>query len=97
MNTFKQLSDTGLLWWINRVALHPRGLALALHYETVETDTEPLGWSIYVAPDGIWTFPEETEQINLEKFNNFLSSLEVDGKMDLNKEAPTGDNVTGEE
>ena len=54
-----ELRDTGLLWLINRVALHPRGVALALHC----TDTgECTGWSLMATGDGSpWTFDVVTD------------------------------------
>lgn len=47
---FNELRDTGLLWLINKALLHPRGYALALHYEVGEDGTMNVdnctGWSI---------------------------------------------------
>jgi hypothetical protein len=41
---FAELSDSGILWKINRTVFHPLGYALALH---VDNDTgEAMGWSI---------------------------------------------------
>lgn len=47
--SFAQLRDTGLLWLINRVALHPRGLALALH---CDGEGQAYGWSLLTSDDG---------------------------------------------
>jgi hypothetical protein len=56
---FAELRDTGLLWLINRLALHPRSLALALH--TDETGNV-LGWSLLVSDDGDpWVFDLATD------------------------------------
>lgn len=56
---FAELRDTGLLWLLNRTALHPRGLALALHTDEAG---EVLGWSLLVADDGDpWTFDPATD------------------------------------
>ncbi|MFJ4627120.1 hypothetical protein [Streptomyces sp. NPDC088847] len=53
------LRTSGLLWLMNRAALHPRGLALALHYGD---NGEPEGWTLLVSPDGgPWSFPEHTD------------------------------------
>ncbi|WP_431997788.1 hypothetical protein [Streptomyces fungicidicus] len=41
------LSETGLLWLINRVVFHPRGLALGLYQE----GDQALGWKLLVADD----------------------------------------------
>lgn len=47
---FSELRDSGLLWLFNRVVLHPRGYALALHFEDREDGTTDYrtatGWSI---------------------------------------------------
>ena len=42
--SFKQMSDNGILWLINRVVFHPRGLALCLEF--AKGEKEPRGWSI---------------------------------------------------
>lgn len=44
-----ELRTSGLLWLINRIVFHPRGLALALHYDKDETVT---GWSLLRATNG---------------------------------------------
>lgn len=52
------LSDAGLLWLINRVVFHPRGVALALH----EEGGEALGWSLVTATEGEpFAFPEDID------------------------------------
>lgn len=40
---FADLSESGLLWLINRTVFHPRGLALSLHVDDAGNAT---GWSI---------------------------------------------------
>lgn len=40
---FADLRSTGLLWLINTSVLHPRGYALALHYDD---DGNAVGWSL---------------------------------------------------
>lgn len=56
---FAELRDTGLLWLLNRVALHPRGLALALHTDAAG---DVLGWSLLTSDDGDpWTFDLATD------------------------------------
>lgn len=44
----RELSDSGLLWLINRVVFHPRGFALQLARR--ESDGEIIGWRL--AGDG---------------------------------------------
>ncbi|MEC3995218.1 hypothetical protein VSR01_17415 [Actinacidiphila sp. DG2A-62] len=54
-----ELRDSGLLWLLNRVALHPRGLALAMHYDDAGECT---GWSLLSTGDGSpWTFDVITD------------------------------------
>ncbi|GGQ48744.1 hypothetical protein [Streptomyces asoensis] len=53
-----ELSESGLLWLINRTVFHPRGLALALYQE----GDEALGWKLLTAPSGEpFTFPETVD------------------------------------
>jgi hypothetical protein len=40
---FEDMGETGLLWLINTAVLHPRGYALALHYDD---DGRATGWSV---------------------------------------------------
>jgi len=59
VHTFAELRDTGLLWFLNRLALHPRGLALALHCNSAG---RPYGWSLIPSDDGNpWTFDPRTD------------------------------------
>ncbi|WP_328427850.1 hypothetical protein [Streptomyces sp. NBC_00443] len=56
---FSELRASGLLWLINRVVFHPRGLALAVH---AYGNGELYGWSLLPSPDGgPWTYPEDVE------------------------------------
>lgn len=55
---FRELRDAGLLWLINHQILHPRGVALALHFDDAGDAT---GWNLLASPDGKpWTFTAET-------------------------------------
>ncbi|MFF5968186.1 hypothetical protein ACFY64_31585 [Streptomyces collinus] len=57
--TFAALRDSGLLWLINRVALHPRGLALALH---LDEHGQAYGWSLVASDEGEpWMFAPATD------------------------------------
>jgi hypothetical protein len=50
-----ELSESGLLWLINRSVFHPRGLALALYQE----GEEARGWKLLAAAEGEpFSFPE---------------------------------------
>lgn len=49
-----ELSESGLLWLINRVVFHPRGLALALYQE----GDEARGWKLLTtSEDEPFTYP----------------------------------------
>lgn len=51
--------NSGMLWLINRTAFHPRGLALAFHYNE---GSEAAGWSLYRNDDGEpWQFDPATD------------------------------------
>lgn len=55
---FLELSESGLLWLINRVVFHPRGVALGLY----EADGGARGWRLIAAPDDEpFTFPESVD------------------------------------
>ncbi|QJT01779.1 hypothetical protein G9272_16890 [Streptomyces asoensis] len=53
-----ELSESGLLWLINRTVFHPRGLALALYQDGQVAH----GWTLIGAGgDEPFTFPESTD------------------------------------
>jgi hypothetical protein len=55
MKPFTELSDSGLLWLINRVVFHPRGVALGL---IADGHGSALGWELIPDPNGEpTTFP----------------------------------------
>ncbi|PWI16036.1 hypothetical protein DI272_19080 [Streptomyces sp. Act143] len=57
--SFAELRDSGLLWLINRTALHPRGLALALH---LDEHGQAYGWSLVSNAEGEpWQFDPATD------------------------------------
>ncbi|MGI5223561.1 hypothetical protein [Actinoallomurus sp. CA-142502] len=56
---FAELTDSGLLWLINRVVFHPRGLALAIHVDGNGTAT---AWSLQGDGTEPWSFPPERER-----------------------------------
>jgi hypothetical protein len=56
---FSELRDAGLLWLINRTAFHPRGLALAMHFDDAG---EACGWSLMRNDEGEpWQFDVATD------------------------------------
>lgn len=65
---FNDLSDYGLIWKINKEILHPLGLALARNEDGTSN-------GCIVAPDGVWEYSEESNQKNIEKYDNFLNLL----------------------
>lgn len=46
------LRESGLLWLINRVVFHPRGYAIALHYE----GDQAVGWSLVGDGTEAWRY-----------------------------------------
>lgn len=67
--SFEELISSGMLWLINRVALHPRGFALAIH---IDDDKKAVGWSILGHGKEVWTMPESSED---EKFAAIEATL----------------------
>lgn len=74
---FGELRLHGLLWAINRYLLHPRGFALALHFDD-GTDAEndltapPTGWSILGDGSETWNFTEADDDRLMRAFEAFL-------------------------
>lgn len=62
-----ELRDSGLVWLINRVVLHPRGYALAVQ---VEPDGTSSGWSIVGDGSEPWQYAcdEASQQREDEMF-----------------------------
>lgn len=64
-----ELSESGLLWLINRTVFHPRGLALALYQEGDEAH----GWKLLAAAEGEpFTFPESVDNEGFRRANATL-------------------------
>lgn len=57
MRPFAELSDSGLLWLINRTVFHPRGYALALHVE----DGVAQGWELLGDGGEVWAYSEDED------------------------------------
>jgi hypothetical protein len=57
---FEDLRTTGLLWLINTTVFHPRGYALALHFEDDGTCT---GWSIMGDGQEPWQFGTDDDSV----------------------------------
>jgi hypothetical protein len=67
---FSELRDTGLLWLINRVVFHPRGWALAYHYDN---DGELIGWSLVGDGNEVWSMTPEGEDEVFAKVQALLT------------------------
>jgi hypothetical protein len=52
---FSELRDEGLLWLINTAVFHPRGYALAIHFDDNEVAT---GWSLVGDGSEPWQMPD---------------------------------------
>lgn len=63
MVDFKELSDCGLIWKINKEILHPLGLALSRNEDGTSNGI--------VADDGIWEYTKEADEKNLKKLEEF--------------------------
>jgi hypothetical protein len=57
---FEDLRTTGLLWLINTTVFHPRGYALALHFED---DGSVSGWSILGDGEEAWQFGTDEDSV----------------------------------
>lgn len=55
--SFAQLSETGMLWLLNRVIFHPRGFALAIEY--ADGVAQPCGWSLIGNGTEVWKFADD--------------------------------------
>lgn len=69
---FAELSDSGLLWLINRVVFHPRGFALAIHVDGNDVAT---GWSIQGDGNEPWSFPRDREQEHFQHAERTLREV----------------------
>jgi hypothetical protein len=66
---------TGLLWAINRIVFHPRGLALAFHFDDGDTI---MGWSVQGDGSEPFAFATEDDDLGHARFAVFLASLGTD-------------------
>lgn len=55
--SFEELRSSGMLWLINRVVFHPRGLALSLHVDKGVA----VGWSLQGDGSEVWSFNGEQD------------------------------------
>lgn len=59
---FQELSDSGLLWFINTSLFHPRGYALAI---VADDDGTVTGWTLLGDGGTLWTFANEDGDLDL--------------------------------
>lgn len=53
----KEIWDAGLIWLVNAAILHPRGYALAVHFDD---DEKIVGLSVVGDGQEVWCFGQET-------------------------------------
>lgn len=78
--TFEEARQTGLLWAINKVLMHPRGFALAFEYphgaelEDIKAHAvEPMGFSVVGDASEPWSFAEGLDDEGFAAFEDFLA------------------------
>ena len=86
----KEFREAGLLWYVNRVAFHPRGYALALDIDSETGDV--LGWTIYGDGTEPWYFSPESED---QKFRDVELTL-FQAKVANGKQAEAADRDSNE-
>lgn len=68
----EDLRDSGVLWMINRVVFHPRGLALALHFDDYGYVR---GWSLMGDGAEVWQYSSDIdEDTAFEAFNRTVAA-----------------------
>ena len=70
---FIDLSNTGLLWLINRVVFHPRGYKLALICKDGTREVE--GWTLQGDGSEVCVFSESDDDAEFAKVNEFFDML----------------------
>lgn len=68
---FNELQDEGLLWYINRVAFHPRGFALGIY---TDDDGNVTGWTMLGDGSAVWTFSNEDDDEEFAKASAFFAT-----------------------
>jgi hypothetical protein len=69
---FEELRDAGLLWLINRVVFHPRGLALAI---MLDDDGVATGWKLLGDGSEVWTFNGPADDEEFAKATAYLATI----------------------
>lgn len=69
-----EFRQSGVLWALNRHVLHPRGFALALHIENLDTPEEVVtGWSLLGNGTEVYAFSEADDDGGFDQFEAFLA------------------------
>ena len=71
---FEDLSDTGILWLINRVVFHPRGFAFSIH---INSDGVADGWDVEGDGSEIWRFSLDSDDKKFTTVEKFLNDLRL--------------------
>lgn len=71
---FASLQSTGLLWLINRVVFHPRGLALALCVNEDEPGDPVVGWTLTGDGSELMAFESHADDCGYQKAEAFLNT-----------------------
>ncbi|MFF4900514.1 hypothetical protein [Streptomyces sp. NPDC001068] len=88
---FSELADAGLLWLINRVVFHPRGLALAMH---CDDSGAAYGWSLLRNDEGEpWQFDVATDADGLTRAENTITAALADHSARVDDSTATGSEV----
>lgn len=72
---FEEMTEFGLLWYINRVAFHPHGLALAFR---PDKDGKIAGWTILGDGSEVWSFTTEDDDAEYSKFQEFWKRIRAE-------------------
>ena len=67
-----ELLNRGILWYINRVAFHPRGMALGLD---LDDDGQLIGWVIHQTDGESISFSPEIDDEKFQAFEGLLEEL----------------------
>lgn len=66
---FAEMRDEGLLWLMNRVVFHPRGYALAFHFDGDANNGAPAtGWSLLGDGSEPWSMGDATPDQRVEGY-----------------------------
>lgn len=95
--TFEDLRTSGLLWAVNKVLLHPRGFALALHFPEGATlqqieahEVEPIGWTLAGTGAEVWQFAPDMDDEGFAAFEALLADHRAPAPPATPDERPEG-------